>query len=164
MDFLRSTKATEPFAENDDLLHRALSAGDLPAAWLLTRPLLERMKTNKLPAATAFNCGLCLYRLEEFEKALSILKKAEQSLGVPPELDTPEKRLFLQALQKNPQVFLLPLDPKGGNGLERYSLIRVRWLTASCLLRLERRQEAASAIRFLAQYQIELKEGESQCN
>ncbi len=134
------------------------------AIWLLTRPLLELMKTGILPAATAFNCGLCLYRLEEFEKALSILKNAEQSLGVPPEPDTPEKRLFLQALQKNPQVFLQPLDPKGGSGLERYSLIRVRWLTAFCLLRLDRRQEAASAIRFLAQYQIELKEGESQCN
>jgi len=142
-------------------LYRALAAEDLAAAWLLARPLIENMriestKTEKLPAATAFNCGLCLYRLKEYEKALTQLKQAEQSLGMPPDLEPREKKLFFQAVEDMKQMFLQPLDPEGGKGLERYFLLRIRWLKAHCLTRLERFEEAASEIRFLAQYHIEL--------
>ncbi|MDE6913809.1 MAG: hypothetical protein K2P35_08960, partial [Lachnospiraceae bacterium] len=137
-------------------LYRALATGDVPAAWLLTKPLLERSKMEKLSASTAFNCGLCLYQLNEYEKALASLRQAEQSLGTPPDLDTQEKKLFLQAVMAAQQVFLKPLDPENMKGLERYFLIRIRWLSALCLLHLERQQEAAPIIRFLAQYHIEL--------
>ena len=61
-----------------------------------------------------------------------------------------------QAVMAAQQVFLKPLDPENMKGLERYFLIRIRWLSALCLLHLERQQEAAPIIRFLAQYHIEL--------
>ncbi len=155
---MRNEKSRESAHDAGGMLYRALAAGDLPAAWLATRPLLERAKGEKLPAATAFNCGLCLYRLEEYEKALAQLKAAEQLLGSPPDLDSGERRLFVQAVEsvkKERQACLLPLDPEG-DGLKRYFLIRVRWLAGLCLLCLGRRQEAAPLIRFLAQYHIEL--------
>ncbi len=156
MEFLGNGKSSEPSANVSNSLYRALATGDVPAAWLLTKPLLERSKMEKLSASTAFNCGLCLYQLNEYEKALASLRQAEQSLGTPPDLDTQEKKLFLQAVMAAQQVFLKPLDPENMKGLERYFLIRIRWLSALCLLHLERQQEAAPIIRFLAQYHIEL--------
>jgi hypothetical protein len=156
MEFLGNGKSSELSANVSNSLYRALATGDVPAAWLLTKPLLERSKMEKLSASTAFNCGLCLYQLNEYEKALASLRQAEQSLGTPPDLDTQEKKLFLQAVMAAQQVFLKPLDPENMKGLERYFLIRIRWLSALCLLHLERQQEAAPIIRFLAQYHIEL--------
>ncbi|MDE7207431.1 MAG: hypothetical protein K2N90_09815 [Lachnospiraceae bacterium] len=156
MEFLGNGKSSELSANVSNSLYRALATGDIPAAWLLTKPLLERSKMEKLSASTAFNCGLCLYQLNEYEKALASLRQAEQSLGTPPDLDTQEKKLFLQAVMAAQQVFLKPLDPENMKGLERYFLIRIRWLSALCLLHLERQQEAAPIIRFLAQYHIEL--------
>lgn len=156
MEFLGNGKSSELSANVSNSLYRALATGDIPAAWLLAKPLLERSKMEKLSASTAFNCGLCLYQLNEYEKALASLRQAEQSLGTPPDLDTQEKKLFLQAVMAAQQVFLKPLDPENMKGLERYFLIRIRWLSALCLLHLERQQEAAPIIRFLAQYHIEL--------
>ncbi len=156
MAFLEKNKSPGVCPDTGVPLYRALVSGDLPAACLLAAPLLEQAKSENLPAPTAFNCGLYLYQLGEYEKALAPLKQAEQALGVPPDLGTQDKRLFLQALKTSGQVFLLPLDPQSGRGSERYFLIRVRWLAALCLLQLKRRQEAAPAIRFLAQYHIEL--------
>ena len=135
-------------------LYQALALNDLPAAWLLAKSLLERANFERLPAATAFNCGLCLCRLEEDEKALDSLKRAELLLGTPPDLDIRDKELFFRAAAADGQVFLRPLNPETGRGLERYFLVRTRWLSAFCLLRLGRGQEAAPAIRFLAQYHI----------
>ena len=154
MDFWGKGKYEELSADTGSALYQALALNDLPAAWLLAKPLLERANFERLPAATDFNCGLCLYRLEEYEKALDCLKRAELLLGTPPDLDAGEKELFLRAVQADGQVFLRPLNPKAGRKLERYFLVRARWLSALCLHRLGRRQEAVPAVRFLAQYQI----------
>ena len=137
----------------DGSLYRALTIGDVPGAWLLARPLLEPGRTECLNTPTMFNCSLCLFRLEEYERALTLLKRAERLLGSAAGLDTAERKLFVQAVETT-DAALLPLDPEWGPGLERYTLIRVRWLTALCLLRLGREQEAAPILRFLAQYHI----------
>lgn len=147
-------------AENtgtEENLYRALAVGDLPAAWLSARAFIEKSKTEKLACATAFNCGLCLYRLGEYEKSLTELTQAEQSLGNPPEFDMAEKKLFAQALSAGgSETAFLPLDPDSGKALARYGLLRVKWLATLCLLRLGRQQEAAAGIRFLRQYHIEV--------
>lgn len=149
-------KAGHTGTEGD--LYRALAVGDLPAAWLSARTFIERAKTEKLAYTTAFNCGLCLYLLEEYEKSLAELTQAEQSLGNPPEFDMAEKKLFMQALSAaGPQTALLPLNPDSGKGLARYGLLRVKWLATLCLLHLGRQQEAASGIRFMRQYHIEIQ-------
>ena len=57
----------------DGPLYRALAVGDLPGAWLLARPLLEPGRTECMNALTVFNCSLCLFRLEEYERALTLL-------------------------------------------------------------------------------------------
>lgn len=137
-------------------LYRALAAGDIPGAWLLSRPLLEPGRLEKLAAPTMFNCALCLFLAGEYERALGPLKRAEQSLGSPAGLDAAERKIFAQAVSTAKDTVLRPLDPDGGAGMERYALIRVRWLTALCLLRLDRREEAAPILRYLAQYQIEI--------
>lgn len=156
MGFLEHTKTGDAVTVSGELLYRALAVGDLPAAWLLARPFLEHTDYGKLSAATAFNCGLCLYRLKEYERALSQLKQAERSLGTPPELDISEKKLFFEAIKNSgKQTALAPLDPDA-KGLERYVLIRIRWLFALCLICQNRRNEAEPIIRFLAGYQIEL--------
>lgn len=143
--------------EAEEELYRALTVGDLPAAWLAARFHVERAKTEKLSYATAFNCALCLFRLEEYEMALAELRQAEQSLGSPPDFDMAERKLFVQALSvAGAGTALYPLDPASGKHLERYGLLRVKWLAALCLLRLGRQQEAAAGIRFLRQYQIEV--------
>lgn len=154
MDFLGKGSRAGQRADLDNGLYQALAVGDLPAAWLLARPRLERADFEGLSAPTAFNCGLCLYRLEEHEKALAGLRRAEQAFGAPPDLDIREKELFLRAVKADETVFLRPLNPQASDGLERYGLIRTRWLAALCLLRLGRPQEAAPAIRFLTQYHI----------
>lgn len=138
-------------------LFRALAAGDLPAAFLLARPVAERpsLAAEGLPFADAFNCALCLYRLGETEKALDLLVRAEQALGEPPELGAAALPLFLRALEAaGLAAALLPLDPDGGDEQKRYALIRIRWLRLRCLTRLGRSQEAAALARFLAQYNI----------
>ena len=155
MAFLEKGMAAGPCSAAGGPLYRALAAGDLPAAWLLARPLLEPGQAERLAAPTAFNCALCLFLLEEHEQALGPLKRAEQSLIGCAGLTTAERGMFVRAVSLS-DAALLPLDPEGGAGMERYALIRVRWLTALCLLRLGRRQEAAPILRYLAQYQIEL--------
>ena len=154
MEFWGNGKHGELPAGMGNALYQALAVNDLPGARLLAGPLLERANFERLPAATAFNCGLCLYRLEEHEKALSCLKRAELLLGTPPDLDIREKEAFFRAVEADGEVYLRPLNPEAGRGLERYFLVRTRWLSAICLLRLGCRQEAAPAIRFLAQYHI----------
>ncbi len=156
MEFLGNNKGSKPSSGNAVSLYRALAVGDLPAAWLLTGPFLEQGKKEKLSASTSFNCGLCLYQLEEYEKALNVLKQAEQLLNTPPDFDMQEKKLFFHAIENGRQTAFLPLEPESEKGLDRYVLIRVRWLAALCLTALERRQEAAPMIRFLNQYHIEL--------
>ncbi len=143
-------------AAGEELYH-ALVAGDLPAASLYVRLFMEREKTEKLPYTTVFNCGLCLYRLGEYEKALAELKKAEQHLGNPPDFDISEKKLLIQALSlTGKDTALVPLNEDTGKRLERYGYLRVKWLMTLSLLHLGREQEAASGIRFLRQYHIEI--------
>lgn len=154
MDILRSGKPGGLTAGTDKALYQALAVDDLPAAWLWVRPLLERADFERLSAATAFNCGLCLYRLEEYERALDCLRRAEQQLNTLPDLDVRDRELFFRAVRADGQVSLRPLNPEADKGMERYFLIRTRWLTVLCLLRLERTQEAAPVIRFLEKYQI----------
>lgn len=156
MAFLGNEKRTDVSSAADRPLYRALAIGDYPSAWLLARPLLEPGRVDCLSASTAFNCGLCLFLLEEYERALVPLKRAEQFLGSPAGLNAAERKGFLQAVTASKDAVLLPLDPEGGEGMERYYLIRVRWLTALCLIRLNRRKEAAPVLRFLEQYHIEL--------
>lgn len=138
-------------ANADMRLYRALSAGDLPAALLIKNPSEEN-------PASLFNRGLCLFRLEEWEKSLFELKRAERLLGSPPEIDVSEREAFIKALSfsKGERTHLLPLDPENAADCARYCLIRVRWIEALCLDKLGRNGEAAAIKRFLAQYQIEL--------
>ena len=157
MEFLGKTREETELPEGGHALYRALLAGDLPAAWLLARPMIEKEKTASLSFSDAFNCGLCLYRLREYEKALAEFRRAEQSLGNPPDFSASEKKLFLQALSiMESSGALLPFEPDASKELDRYGLIRVRQLRALCLIRLGRSQEAAPLIRFLSQYPIEL--------
>lgn len=156
MAFLENGKDTRICSAVDRLLFRALATGDYPGAWLLACPLLEPGRVDGLSAPTAFNCGLCLFLLDEYEHALVLLRRAEQFLGSPAGLNAAERKGFLHAVAASKDTVLLPLDPEGGEGMERYYLIRVRWLTAMCLIRLDRRQEAAPVLRFLGQYHIEL--------
>ncbi len=156
MAFLENGKGTEICPAADRPLYRALAAGDYAGAWLLACPLLEPGRLDGLSVPTAFNCGLCLFWLGEYERALVLLEQAEQSLGSPVGLNAVERKGFLQAVSASKDTALLPLDPEGGEGMERYYLIRVRWLTALCLTRLDRRQEAAPVLRFLEQYHIEI--------
>ena len=155
MGFLGNGTPSGGVVKADGPLYRALATGDIPSAWLLIRPLLEPGQTDRLTTSTVFNCALFLFLVAEYERALGLLKRAEQSLGSPAGLDSAERKLFIQALFVS-DVALLPLDPDGGTGMERYTFIRVRWLTALCLLRLDRRQEAAPILRFLEQYNIKL--------
>ena len=74
----------------DGPLYRALALGDLPGAWLLVCPLLEPGRTECLNAITMFNCSLCLFRLEEYERALTLLKRAERLFGGTSGLNTAE--------------------------------------------------------------------------
>lgn len=149
-------------AANADIqLYRALSAGDLPAAQLINGAIeksADKSPDGKSPA-TAFNRGLCLYLLEEYESALSELKRAEQLSGNPPEIDIADKKLFVKALEianREQRLCLLPLDPESVKGCARYVLIRIKWLTALCIKALGRDGEAAMIKRFLSQYNIEL--------
>lgn len=136
----------------DEPLYRALSRGDLPAAYLISKDI--KKKENP---ATAFNCGLCLFRLGEWEKALADLKNAEQALGNQPEYDVSERRLFLKAVAVSVnEIPTLPLDPVAPQKCGRYALIRVRWLIALCLKALGRDSEAAPVERFLFQYDIKI--------
>lgn len=147
---------------NADLqLYRALAVGDLPAAQLISAAVgkSSAQASGGGNPATAFNRGLCLFLLEEYEGALSELKRAEQLSGNPPEIDISDKNLFIKALElssRERNLFLLPLDPETAGGNARYVLIRVKWLTALCLKALGREGEAAMIKRFLSQYNIEL--------
>lgn len=155
MEMLGKGRERAERPETEGELYRALAVGDLPAAWLTARSFLEQAKTEKLSHATAFNCALCLFRLEEYEQALAQLRQAELSLGNPPDFDMGERKLFMQALTvTGAETALLPLDPDSGKNLERYGFLRVKWLATLCLLRLGRQQEAAAGIRFLRQYRI----------
>lgn len=157
MEYMGKSREKAGHALDGDL-YRALTSGDLPAAWLITKAFTARPETDKTVYATAFNCGLCLYRLEEYEKALAELKRAEQLLGNPPDFDISEKKLLLQALAlSGKEAALLPLDPDSCKSYERYGLLRVKWLMSLSLLQLGRQQEAASGIRFLRQYHIDIQ-------
>lgn len=151
MELLGKNKlAAEPSA--DGALYRALACGDLPAAYVIGKDIKE--KTNY---TTAFNCGLCFYLLEEWEKALTELKRAEQLLGNPPEYDISDRKLFSKALEvADSGQSVLPLDPEAPSKCGRYALIRTRCLIVRCLKNLGRENEAAPVVRFLSQYNIQI--------
>lgn len=146
-------------SENSDIqLYRALSVGDLPAAYLINGGIAKN-RTDSQNSAAAFNRGLCLFLLEEYENALSELKRAEQLSGNPPEIDIMDKKLFAKALELSDhgqKTVLLPLDPDSAKSCARYILIRIKWLTALCLKALGRDGEASVIKRFLSQYNIDL--------
>lgn len=148
----------------DMQLYRALSAGDLPGAYLICSSIdKDRTCTIENPA-TEFNRGLCLFLLEEYEAALSELKHAEQLCGNPPEIDISEKKLFNKAIaisnheisDHEKSLAVKPLVPGSEKIYPRYILIRTKWLTALCLKTLGRDSEAAMLKRFLSQYNIEI--------
>lgn len=140
-------------------LYRALSAGDLPAAYLIISSV-DKNKTCSLDdPATAFNRGLCLFLLEEYEAALSELKHAEQLSGNPPEIDISERKLFNKAIESSDHgenLAVKPLDPGSVTIYARYVLIRTKWLSALCLKALGRDSEASAIKRFLSMYNIDL--------
>lgn len=140
-------------------LYRALFAGDLPGAYLINCSI-DKDKTCSIEnPATAFNKGLCLFFLEEYEAALSELKHAEQLSGNPPEIDISERKLFNKAVELSnheQRLAIKPLDPGSEKIYARYILIRTKWLTALCLKALGRDGEASMIKRFLSQYNIEL--------
>ncbi len=140
MELLGKNKNMEGAAA-DEPLYRALACGDLPAAYILSKDL--KQKSNP---ATAFNCGLCLFRLGEWEKALAELKRAEQAFG---------NLLKAFEVSGSAEAFL-PLDPGAPSRCGRYALIRTRWLIALCLFQLGRESEAAPIVRFLSQYNIQI--------
>lgn len=156
MEFLGKNKAVEATNDLELKLYRALSMGDLPAAWLISKDITEK----ETPTLT-FNCGLCLFMLGETERSLIELKKAEKLLGNPSELDISDKKLFVRSVELSDSgsdpLYLLPLDPEASSSKARYGLIRVRWLTAVCLTKLGRVQEAAPIVRFLSQYGIKIQ-------
>lgn len=158
MEFLGKSKIPSEGEENGIRLYNALSAGDLPLARLIAGDTAE--KSNP---ASAFNQGLCLFLLEEWEKALNELKNAERLIGNPPEYEISERKLFIKAIdiseQRGSKTHLLPLDPDSVACRTRYGLIRIRWLTALCLINLGRNEEAAPVVRFLSQYNIRLRTG-----
>ena len=147
-------------SENADLqLYRALSAGDLPAAYLVSGVINKNKTYSGVNSATAFNRGLCLFLLEEYESALSELKRAEQLSSNLPELDIADKTLFAKSLELSSctkELVLLPLAPDSAKSCARYALSRIKWLTALCLKALGRDGEASVIKRFLTQYNIEL--------
>ncbi len=154
------TYNNRPSLNADMRLYRALAVGDLPAANLIIRTIKKSSGTapNGNNPATAFNCGLCLFLMEEYESALFELKRAEQQTGNPPEIDIADKQLFIKALElsnREQKLFLQPLDPDSINDCMRYVLIRIKWLTAFCLKALGRDREAAMIKRFLSQYNID---------
>lgn len=136
-------------------LYRALASGDLPSAWLICKDIKESSNP-----ASEFNCGLCFFLLEEWEKALDRLKNAEKLLGNPPEFDIADKKLLLKAIELKEKngggERLIPLDPDSSVSRSRCGLIQVRRLAALCLIKLERDGEAAPLIRFLSQYNINI--------
>lgn len=143
----------------DISLYGALSVGDLPAAYLLGD--FSSHKTYEGDnAAAAFNRGLCLFLLEEYEGALSELKRAERLSNGAPELDSTARTLFLKALEKSGKdLALKPLDPnaaEASKSFTRYVIIRTKWLSALCLKALGRNGECAMPARFLTQYNINL--------
>ena len=142
---------------NTDMqLYRTLSAGDLPAAYLVVSSDKNTLYSEDNPAV-AFNRGLCFYLLEEYEDALSELKNAERLAGNPPELDVSKRKLFERALELSGQELAeKPIDPGGAAVYARYVLIRAKWLAALCLKALGRDGEAAMTKRFLLQYKIKL--------
>lgn len=151
MELLGKNKNMEGAAA-DEPLYRALACGDLPAAYILSKDL--KQKSNP---ATAFNCGLCLFRLGEWEKALAELKRAEQAFGNPSEYEISERKFLLKAFEVSGSAeAFLPLDPGAPSRCGRYALIRTRWLIALCLFRLGRESEAAPIVRFLSQYNIQI--------
>lgn len=150
MEFLNKNRVQSAEPETDVALYDTLAAGDIPAAWLISRS-----KKEAASPADAFNRGLCLYLLDEWEKAENELKRAEQLLGNPPEFDISDKRPLLKALAvSGPKTALLPLHQSTAAQNGRYALLRVKWLSALCLLKLGRTQEAAPIIRLLSQYNI----------
>lgn len=146
MELYNKTNSTEIFADKE--LFSVLSIGDIPAAYLLTK------KINEENPASLFNRALCMYKLEEYENAVSDLKRAEQLFGNPPEFDISERGMFIKALSISPDAYLLPLE--SGSGCPRYGLIRVRWLENFCLEKLGKNSEALSIKRFLSQYNINI--------
>lgn len=145
---------------NEDIqLYYALSAGDLPGAYLISGSIDKNKTCSIENPATAFNKGLCLFLLEEYEASLSELKHAEQLSGNPPEIDISERKLFNKAVEisnHEQSLAVKPLDPGSVNIYARYTLIRTKWLTALCLKALGRDSEAAMIKRFLSQYNIEI--------
>ncbi|MDE7230430.1 MAG: hypothetical protein K2N56_08120 [Oscillospiraceae bacterium] len=143
----------------DMQLYRALSTGDLPGAYLINCSI-DKDKTCSIEnPATAFNKGLCLFLLEEYEAALSELKHAEQLSGNPPEIDISERKLFNKAIELSnyeQSLAVRPLDPGSVTIYARYVLVRTKWLTAFCLKALGRDGEASMIKRFLSQYNIEI--------
>ena len=145
---------------NTDIkLYRALSAGDLPAAYLIIS-FVDKNKTCSLDdPATAFNRGLCMFLLKEYEAALSELKRAEQLLGNPPEIDISERKLFNTAIAISNQeqsLAVKPLEPGFVKIYARYILVRTKWLSVLCLKALGREGEASAIKRFLSMYNIDL--------
>lgn len=151
MEFLgKSTKVEDTNAEAS--LYRALAIGDLPSAYIISKDI----KTTK--PAVSFNQGLCLYLLGEYEKALVELKRSEQGYSNCAEYDIADRRLFMKAIEAvGDSVKFLPLDSDSPQRCGRYSLIRTRWLTALCLIKLGRESEAMPIIRFLSQYNINIE-------
>lgn len=146
-------------ANADIQLYRALSVGDLPAAYLTSGGIAQNKTYGGENPAAAFNRGLCLFLLEEYESALNELKRAEQLSGNPPEFDIADRKLFTKALElseRGQKTVLLPLDPDSAKSCARYVLIRAKWLTALCLKALGRDGEASVIKRFLSQYNIDL--------
>lgn len=146
MELYNKKNSPETFADKE--LFSALSIGDIPAAYLLVK------KINEENPESLFNRALCMYKLEEYESAVSDLKHAEQLLGNPSEFDISERGMFIKALSISPDAYLLPLEY--GNGCPRYVLIRVRWLEYFCLEKLGKNGEAFSIKRFLSQYNINI--------
>ncbi|MCI9031733.1 MAG: hypothetical protein HFK09_04335 [Clostridia bacterium] len=136
----------------DEPLYRALMCGDLPAAYIICKDI----KQPNNPAAS-FNCGLCMWLLDEWEKSLTYLKRAEKAYANRAEYDIADRRLYLKAFETAGEAeSYMPLDPAAPEKCGRHYLIRTRWLMARCLHKLGRESEAAPIIRFLSQYNIQL--------
>lgn len=153
MDFFSKNQSAGVFpVKAADALFAALAAGDVSSAFILT----QAYEKAEADAATVFNRALCLYLLDEWEKALRELNRAEIALTKPQEAQMQDKRLVKKALEVTGERFaILPLCGEVVGKSTSLALVRIKWLSVRCLKNLGRNQEAMPIVHWLeTQYGI----------
>lgn len=129
-----------------DAIYSALSAGDIVAAWVMSdgSKLLEKCM------ATIFNHAVCLALMEEYDKALIDLKKAQLLLPSIIKSGKADRDKFKKAIMlcNAEQYALKPLSRLAVSDAQ-YAEMRIKWLIALCCKRAGKSQEAVEIYRWL---------------